>query len=66
MLPVSNLPAASALDSPFQSESAAPGGTRSLRSKRRPAGAPAPPAVLRQANDVQRLAAKEAFAIAEP
>jgi len=41
MLPVNNLPAASALDSPFQSESAAPGGTLSLRIKRRPARAPA-------------------------
>ena len=41
MLPVSNLFAASALDAPFQSESAAPGGTRSLRIKRRPARAPA-------------------------
>ncbi len=36
MFPVSNLPAASALDFPFQSESAAPARSRSLRIERRP------------------------------
>ena len=45
MLPAADLPAASALDSPFQSESAAPGGPRFLRIERRPALAPAPEAL---------------------